>query len=258
MAKYATVFIDSASELARLYFSKSMGKSAQDMDTIRGLKNYPEATERLNMLIRRMKNLRSQGTEVFFTAHEDIQKIYARGGLMGDGKSSAPQDPVGVKGWPDMPGNRTPDEMCRAADNVFRIRYLNGKPVIVGKREALGGGGDYWEVKDRFNAPSIGSGMLPFDYAALAKLASSQTPNLWSPPYVWILYGAFGIGKTRFSLTCPRPLLFLDLDRGTKSIEPEVRLLHEKEGPDAFRIESFDVENSNEYTRFVQLINSCF
>lgn len=256
MSKYATVFVDSSSELARLFFSKSMGKGSQDMENIRGLKNYPEATERLNMLIRRMKNLRDRGTEVFFTAHEDIQKIYARGGMMGSA-SGAPQEPIGVKGWPDMPGNRTPDEMCRAADNVLRIRYINGKPMIVAKREALGGGGDYWEVKDRFNAPTISGGYLPFNYTQLAELANKQTPKLWAAPYIWILYGAFGIGKTRFSLTCPRPLLFLDLDRGTKSIDSEVQEINRKEAG-SFRIESFDVENATEYPRFLSVVNEAF
>lgn len=257
MPKYASLCIDSSSELARLYFSKSMGKDSSSFEAIRGLKNYPEATERLNMVIRRLKNLRDHGTEVFFTAHEDIQKVYSRGGMMG-GAGGQPQEPIAVKGWPDMPGSRTPDEMCRAADNVLRVRYVNGKAMMVGKRENLGSNSDYWEVKDRFNAPSINGGFLPFHYGELAALAQKQSPMLWNPPYVWILYGGFGIGKTRFLLTVPRPLLLLDLDRGTKSIENEVKGIRAKEGEAAFRIESFDVESASEYPRFVQLVNSCF
>lgn len=257
MPKYKSLFIDSCSELARLYFSYAMNKRPDDFESIRAVSNYPPATERLNMLIRRLKNLRDAGTEVFFTAHEDIQKVYAKGGMIAQ-KGGTVQEPIAVKGWPDMPGNRTPDEMCRAADNVLRVRYVNGKAMLIGRREPLGGGGDSWEVKDRFNAPAITGGILPFDYAALAKLAQAQVPMLWSAPYVWILYGSFGIGKTRFSLTCPRPLLFLDLDRGTKSIENEVKNIKAKEGPEAFQIESFDVEDQLEYSRFVRLVNGCF
>jgi len=257
MPKYASIYVDSCSELARLYFSKAMGKAATSMDSIRGISNYPEVTERLNMLIRRLKTLRDQGTEIFFTAHEDIQSVYARGGMITP-KGQTPQEPIGVKGWPDMPGKRTPDEMCRAADNVFRIRNVNGKPMMIGYREPLGGGGDYWEVKDRFNAPSIRNGNLPFDYNALAELAKQQTPMLWSPAYIWILYGSFGIGKTRFSLTVPRPVKFFDLDRGTKSIENEVRELQKKEGADSFKIESYDVEDVKDYSRFISDINQCF
>jgi hypothetical protein len=234
-----------------------MNKETKDDDNIRAINNYPEATERMNMLIRRLKNLRDAGTEVFFTAHEDIQQVYAKGGSITP-KGKTPQDPIAVKGWPDMPGKRTPDEMCRAADNVFRIRYVNGKPTIIARREPLSSSTDFWEVKDRFNAPSINGGFLPLNYAELKALVERQVPNLWSAPYVWILYGAFGIGKTRFALTVPRPVLLLDLDRGTKSIEADVNAIRAKEGAEAFAIESFDVESASEYPRFVKLVNQCF
>jgi hypothetical protein len=45
--KYATVAIDSAGELARLYFSKDMGKTGDETEKIRAMNNYPGATERL-------------------------------------------------------------------------------------------------------------------------------------------------------------------------------------------------------------------
>ena len=83
--------------------------------------------------------------------------------------------------------------MCRAADNVLRVRTLSGKQVLVGKKEPLGGGGDYWEVKDRFNAPNINGGFLPFDYQELKK--KIEPTGLWLPAYIWIIYGAFGAGK---------------------------------------------------------------
>lgn len=253
MTKYATVFLDSGPELARLFFSKAMGKSATSLEQIRNVSNYPEVTERLNMLFRQLKKLRNQGTEVVITSHDDIQKTYARGGMITQ-KGQTPQEPISVKGWPDFPGSRAPDELCRAADNVLRARYLNGQAVLIGKREPLGGGGDYWEVKDHFNAPSINGGILPFDYQKLAELAKKQVPCLWSAPYLWIIYGSYGIGKTRMALTFPRPLLFIDTDLGTKSIEADVRAIHEKEGPEAFVIKSFEVEDKDQYAPFMNLI----
>src|SRR6266571_1285749 len=126
MPKYATVAIDSSGELARLYFSKDMGKH--------------------------------------FTAHEDIEKIYAKGGMVAS-KGQAPPDPVAVKGWPDIPGKRAPDEFCRACDNVLRVRRVNNKPACIAQRESIGTGADYWEVKDRFNGPAIQSGLLPASYS---------------------------------------------------------------------------------------------
>ena len=255
--KYATVAIDSASELARLYFTKAMGKHSASTEAIREVSNYPPATERLNMLIRRLKNLRDAGTEIVFTAHEDIQKVYARGGMIAK-RGEAPQEPIAVKGWPDMPGNRTPDEMCRAADNVLRVRSINGKPQWIAKRELLGGGGDYWEVKDRFNGKELNGGYLPASYSELAKLALGAKPMLWNPAYIWIIYGSFGIGKTRSLLTFPRPLKLFDLDRGAKSILYDVRLITEKEGPEAFVIESYDVEDVDSYDPFVASIAKCF
>jgi hypothetical protein len=241
--KYKTVAFDSCSEMARLYFSKAMGKSTLDTEKIRAMNDYPAATERMNMLIRRLKNLRDQGTEIVFTAHEDIQKVYARGGAMAS-KGQQPAEPVAVKGWPDMPGNRTPDEMCRAADNVFHIRMVNKIPMAIANREVLGAGGDYWETKDRFNARSIGAppGILPFDYTRIKALV--EPTGLWNPAYIWIFYGPFGVGKTRALLTFPRPLYLFDLDRGTKSI-PEIN------GDKDFVIDSYDVEDARECERFI-------
>jgi hypothetical protein len=249
-AKYATVAFDSCSEMARLYFSKAMNKTTLDTEKIRGMNDYPPATERMNMLIRRLKNLRDQGTEVVFTAHEDIQKVYARGGAMAS-KGQQPAEPVAVKGWPDMPGNRTPDEMCRAADNVLHVKIVNRQPVAVAAREVLGAGGDYWETKDRFNARTIGAppGYLPFDYGKIAALA--KPTGLWNPAYIWIFYGPFGIGKTRALLTFPRPLYLFDFDRGTKSI-PEIV------GDKSFKVDSYDVEDSKECERFIGTVATLY
>ena len=80
--KYATVICDSVGELARLFFSFDLKKHSRDMNSIRGLQNYPGSTERLNMFARRQKVHRTEGVEIVFTAHEDIQRIYARGTAM--------------------------------------------------------------------------------------------------------------------------------------------------------------------------------
>ena len=220
MSKFKTIAIDSAGELARACFSKDMGKVARDMSTIRAMQNYPGTTERLNMFVRRCKDYKAAGIEIVFTAHEDIQQVYAKGGMMA--KKGEPQpEPAAVKGWPDLPGRHAPDEFCRSVDNIFRVRFVNGQPAWVAKREIMVGE-YYWDVKDRFNAPALRGGYLPASYTELAALASQQKECFWDPPYVWILYGTFGIGKTRSLLTFPRPLLILDLDRGTDSIRREI------------------------------------
>jgi hypothetical protein len=99
MAKYGTIAIDSAGELARLYFSKDMGKTGKDTEKIRAMNNYPGATERLNMLVRSLKQKRDKGIEIVFTAHEDLERIYAKGSGMSSKGAPAPE-PLAVKGWP--------------------------------------------------------------------------------------------------------------------------------------------------------------
>jgi hypothetical protein len=242
--KYATVAIDSAGELARLFFSKDMGKTSGDLDKIRAMNNYPGSTERMNMLVRAMKQKRDSGVEIVFTAHEDIEKVYAKGGL-GD-----KQEPIAVKGWPDLPGKRAPDEFCRAADNVLHVRRINGVAHWISRREPIGTGAEYWEVKDRFNGPAVNSGVLPADYSAVAEAVKKVNPEFWRPPYIWMLYGAFGIGKTRSLLTFPQPILLINLDKGEKSLTPtEVKKAQ-------MTIDStVDVEDQKDYNKFVSLIS---
>ena len=74
-----------------------MKKKSGDMETIRGMQNYPGSTERMNMFVRSIKRKRDSGMEVVFTAHEDIEKIYARGGAM-SAKGQPPAEPIGIKG----------------------------------------------------------------------------------------------------------------------------------------------------------------
>jgi hypothetical protein len=241
MPKYGTIAIDSTGELARLFFSKDMAKSPRDLEKIRQINNYPGATERMNMLVRALKQKRDTGTEIVFTAHEDIEKIYAKGGAM-----DSREAPIAVKGWPDLPGRRAPDEFCRAADNVLHVRRLNGAAIWVARREPLGTGAEYWEVKDRFNGAAIKSGLLPASYEELKKLVVETNPSWWQPPYIWMLYGAFGIGKTRSLLTFPPPILLFNLDLGTKSLTAE-EIAKAQMTIDS----SINVENADDYSPFI-------
>jgi len=250
MPKYSTIAIDSVGELARLYFSKDMGKVSGDMEKIRQMNNYPGATERLNMLVRALKGKRDSGIEIVFTAHEDIEKVYAKGGGMASKGGPAPE-PIAVKGWPDIPGKRAPDEFCRASDNVLRVRHVNSQPTWIARREPIGVGADYWEVKDRFNGPALfnNTGMLPPDYNKVKAEVLRNNPEWWQAPYIWILYGPYGIGKTRSLLTFPQPILLIDLDHGTKSLTKT-----EIEKAQITIDSSIDVEEFSDYTKFVSLI----
>jgi hypothetical protein len=252
MAKYATVAIDSIGELARLYFSKDMGKGPNDTEKIRAMQNYPGATERLNMLCRSLKQKRDAGVEIVFTAHEDIERIYARGGAMGT-KGGPPPEPVAVRGQPDLPGSRTPNEFCRACDNVIHVRYVNNVPMWIVRREPIGPGGEFWETKDRFNGLQIASGMLPADYLKVADLVKKANPEWWQPAYITLLYGPYGIGKTRSILTFPKPILLFDLDHGTKSLTTS-----EIKAAEITIISDIDVEDSGDYNKFVSLLQGAF
>lgn len=250
MAKYGTLFFDSGGELARLFFSYDMKKHAGDLNQIRQMQNYPGATERMNMFVRRCKDYRNRGIEIVFTAHEDIEKIYARGGAMAKKGESAP-DPVAVKGWPDFPGKRAPDEFCRAADNVLHVRYVGGKPSWIARRESIGTGAEYWEVKDRFNGPAIQGGVLPADYNATKQLVLKTNPEWWQPPYIWVLYGPFGIGKTRSALTFPPPIKLFNLDHGEKSLTQK-----ELETAQIELVNDINPEEGNDYERFLTLVEA--
>jgi hypothetical protein len=246
VSKYATIAIDSAGELARMAFSKSMGKKAADLEKIREVNNYPGATERLNMFVRRCKDYRDRaGINIVFTAHEDLQRVYARGGQITP-KGKEQQEPIAVRGWPDLPGRTAPDEFCRAVDNVFHMRYLNSAPVWVTKRESLGGGGDYWDVKDRFNASILNGGFCPPSFTEVEKLAKANPLCNWDPPYIWLLYGPFGIGKTRCLITFPRPIKIWDLDSGTKSIGREI-----KDSNGEITVQTYNPEDTESYGSFL-------
>jgi hypothetical protein len=247
--KYATVAIDSGGEWARLAFSFDMRKHAKDLDTIRMVNNYPGATERINMAVRRLKDFRTRGINVVILCHEQIEKVYAKGGAI-TARGQTPQEPVAVMGWPNLPGATCPTEVMNACDNVFRVREVNGQPMWIGRREPLGGGGDYWVVKDRFNAPAISAGLLPASFEALSKLATDNPKCNWAPPYIFLLYGVPGIGKTRSLLTFPRPLHILDIDRGSSVLAVKGAM------PEGVSVEQFDSEESDDYQKFISSLEA--
>lgn len=252
MPKYGTVAIDSAGELARLFFSRDMGKTGSDREKIRAMNNYPGSTERLNMLVRSLKQKRDKGVEIVFTAHEDVEKVFARGGAMAS-KGAPPSEPIAVRGQPDLPGSRIPSEFCRACDNVLRVRLVNGKPNWIANREPLGTGADYWEVKDRFNGPAVSGGFLPASYSELKGLVQKANPEWWRAPYIWMLYAPFGMRKTRSLLTFPPPILVFDLDLGTKSITKT-----EKEAAQMTIIDDINVEDGTHYDKFFGQLEAAF
>jgi hypothetical protein len=251
---YKTVAIDSASELSRLFFSQVMARSlkfSESMEQIRNMKQYPGATERLNILARRLKNMRAMGINVVIVAHEAIDAIYA-------GKASVMSEnnePAAIMGRVDVPGRRGPEEVMRVADNIFRVRIQNQKFVWMCKPEPIpGAAGAVWQVKDRFNAAKIApAGGLPNSYTELEKKALALNLPGWNPPYIWIIYGAVGFQKTLSLLTFPRPLLVFDLDNGA-----EVMKGHELWDPETVDILSYDSENPAHYTRFKTDIETIF
>lgn len=245
--KFKTLAFDSAGELARLAFSFDMKKhSSLDVkkEQIRQVNNYPGAVERLNMIVRRLKNFRNAGMEIVFTAHEDVERFYTKKSSDMVGK----EEPYATKGWCDLPGKRAPDEFGRAVDNFLHVRRASGKLQWVAVYEAMAPGVE-WCVKDRFNAPAIQNGYLPPSYEELAKLAAANPLCNWKPPYIWLIYGALGLKKTWSLQTFPRPICIFDFDRGTNVI------------PEANRkdmtIIPYDPEESDDYNRFLGDLEAC-
>ncbi|HET9409794.1 MAG TPA: hypothetical protein VFO39_21335 [Candidatus Sulfotelmatobacter sp.] len=178
-----------------------------------------------------------------------MEKLYLKGSGIAT-KGQPAQEPYALKGWADIPGKRAPDEFGRAVDNLFHVRRVNGKPYWVACRESIGPGCE-WDVKDRFNALVLNNGYLPNSYAELAKLASTNSLCNWRPPYLWLLYGALGIGKTRSLQTFPGPIRLFDFDRGSSVLTNA-----EKEACQMEVIE-YDPEESDDYSRFLHDLEAC-
>ena len=245
--KYGTLAFDSAGELARLAFSFDMKKhSSLDVkkEQIRQVNNYPGAVERLNMIVRRLKNFRNAGIEIVWTAHEDIERFFAKKASDLVGK----EEPYATKGWCDIPGKRSPDEFGRAVDNYFHVRKVNNKSSWIAAEENVAPGVP-WCVKDRFHALSINNGYLPGSYAEIAELAKKNPLCNWKPPYIWLIYGALGVGKTRSLISFPKPIRVFDFDRGTNVLTDEER--------DGVEVIEYDPEESDDYNRFLGDLEAC-
>lgn len=245
--KYKTVAIDSGGELARLLFSWELKKEALDYENIRQMNDYPGMTERLAMIMRRLKDFRKAGIEVVVIFHDDIDKLYVRGSAMA--KKGQNNEPTAIKPRISMPGNVAPDETMKIADNLFRVRAVNGKPMWVCVPETVGPGApETWQVKDRFNAAKIAGAYLPPSYFEIATLMTKTDEGKlhWNPPYIWMPYGTIGMKKTLSLTTFPKPIRIFDTDGGTGVLTPFV-----KQRPQDYHITEYNSEDMNDYPRFL-------
>lgn len=246
MTPKGTLVIDSGGEMARLVFSFDMKKHAGQYETIRAINNYTGTSERMNMIVRRLRDFRAAGWEVVLIFHEDIDKIYTRGSMVGSVRKGENNEPTAVKGRIDAPGSRTPEEIMRVADNIFRVRMVGNEAMWVCKPEPIGPGApEPWQVKDRFHARSIGDFLKP-SYAWLAEQAKVKKLETWDPPYIWIIYGAIGLGKTGSLETFPLPMHIFDLDMGTKRIK---KFIDSNVGK--VFVHQYNVEESDDYPQFM-------
>jgi hypothetical protein len=255
MPKYATVVCDSIGEQARLYFSKAIGKTADQSEASREITHYRPTTERLNIWIRRAEDLKKSGTNLVLIGHEQIDKIYATGGMIGE-KGRPPQEPVGVRGMPDLPGQAFPEELLRKCDVILRMRILNGKPTWVAKEEPLSAGvpDAHWIAGARFNAGLIANGYLPPSYQLIkAEAEKLEIPN-WLPPYIWMIYGKVKIGKTRVvAESFPKPMKYFDFDKGTSVLGPPETI--KAMGIDVVQ---YRVEEKTDYDLFIKDFATCY
>lgn len=252
--KFQTIAIDPLGEWARLCFSKDLGKESWDLETFKDIRNYSGYAERMCIILRKLKDIRDKHkVNIVVTAHENLDRIYAKGGAIGNKKVGVEaSEPIAILGRPDIPGNTAPNEVMRAFDNIFRVKMVNGQIAWVAQKEAIGGGGNTWEVKDRFNACLIKNGYLPPSYEEIEKLALA-TPGVkenWNPPYLWLIYGPPGYKKTLQLKTFPKPIRLFDLDKGSTVLTKEIN-----EG--MFTVSQYDTEDHREYDRFIGDLFGC-
>jgi len=214
------------------------------IETLRAVNNYPGATERISIILRRLKEVRDKyKVNVVVTSHEGIDRIYAKGGPIA-AKGSTPSEPIEVLGRPDIPGTSSTAEVLRAFDNILRVRYNGSNLVWVAAHEALGGGGNTWETKDRFNALAIGNGYLPPSYSEIRARALATPVCNWNEPYLWLIYGKQGLQKTRSLLTFPLPIYLFDIDRGSSVLAKE-----KAEGKVICK--EYEPDDANSYDQFI-------
>lgn len=242
MPKYKTLVIDSMSELARLAFARDMAKDSTDMETFYDIRNWTGATERIAIVIRRLKDFRDFGGEykglhIYLTANEQIDREYPKGSSIGRKGEPAPE-PFAIKGMLDLPGKVMPETIGRGCNCVLRIRRVNGKPTLIARPESISGSAE-WIVKDHLGLCNIQNGFLPADWRQVQQLIKDTNS------YIVLVYGAIGMGKTRMIATFPKPIKVLDIDRGTRS------LWQNGQPPPDIDIIPFNSEKGDDYLRFL-------
>lgn len=239
-----TLAIDSLGEWARLTFAKEMSHESWDLEDLRKVNDFGGATERIAACLRRLKNIRDEyQVNIVVTAHEGIDRIYAKGGMVAK-KGESSNEPIEIWGRPDIPGTSATNEILRAFDNIFRVKKIGTTYKWSAVHEALGGGGNTWQVKDRFNAGAIQNGYLPPSWEEIRKLALANPLCNWNEPYMTLIYGPQGYQKTRSLISWPQPIYLHDIDRGASVLAKEA-----KEGKVIIR--SYDPEDHRSYNKFI-------
>ncbi len=264
MPKYKTVVIDTLGEMVRLYFSKAIGKHAAidpktEEKSMRNVSHFQPATERCNIWLRRAEDLKKQGTQLVILCHEQVDKIYAKGGEITP-KGQQPQEPVSIQGIPDLPGSTFPHEVLRKCDAILRVRKVNGKLTWISFEEPLGPtvSDAPWVAGCRFYAEKLNNGFLPPSYIEIEKLAlaatAAKTIDNWNPPYIWLIYGRPRTQKTlSAALTFPKPMIYFDFDHGLHVLGSEEKIKN-------LGIEhvEYQVEDVNSYDPWVSRFATCF
>ena len=166
--KYATLAVDSAAELEKSCIAKA--KDVSNHEFIE-LSDWNPAGERFGKAIRQLRWYAiAYGVQVIITSNEEIDKEYAKGGAyIKDGGKLVAQEPTSIKGLPDLAGKWS-KKAARLVDLIGHSRVVNSEPFIVFRREAIGGGGAFWEVKDRTGKlEKFRGGLCPPDWATLWK-----------------------------------------------------------------------------------------
>jgi len=180
--RWRSLIIDSASGLERACASKAKAVSGHELME---LSDWNPAGERFGKLMRVLQWYSlAFGCQILVTAHEELDREYTKGAYVaGPGGKLQAAEPTSIKGLPDLTG-KWARRAGRLPDVILRSRVLNGAPTLVAIRETVGGGGAYWEVKDRTGtleslAPTTWGGGQgrPWNYGA------GYCPPFW--PYLW-------------------------------------------------------------------------
>jgi hypothetical protein len=179
-AAYRTLAIDSGSELEKCCLAKSRGVSGHEFTE---LSDWNPGGERFGKLVRTLRWYSlAYGTQVIITSNEEVDKEYPKGGayIMSGGKLVA-QEPTSLKGLPDLAG-KWAKKSARLVDVIGHARMINNQPALCFIRESIGGGGAFWEVKDRtgkldHGKGDLGLGIYSPDWNKLWEVIKGATTN---------------------------------------------------------------------------------